>query len=163
MPVGQQLKSFFSLESAINSHLGCDHLICFRELIISIGNIIAFVRMATTASKKVLGDEMSCLPNRLHNPKAKIAAKRVLSVVHEQQNPDYIREFVDAFKGLLQADGFFSLVPVFCLNWMDASIQGKEIMHKKSITNDGYYTDDGFAVGLTFCLVALDQVKQYER
>ena len=45
---------------------------------------------------------------------------------------------------------------------MGASIQGKEMMHKKNISRNGYFTDDGFAVGLAFCLSVLEQNKQYE-
>lgn len=129
------------------------------------------MRLVTTANKNILSGEMSCLPCRLHESafeiehraQVKTGTQNIVSMVHYQQNPDYIRGLVDKFKGTLQADGFFSLVPALCLNWMDASIQGKEMMHKKSILGDGYYTDDGFAVGLTFCLVVLDQMKQYER
>ena len=46
---------------------------------------------------------------------------------------------------------------------MEASIQGKETMHKKNTTRDGYYIDDGFAVGLAFALSVLNQTKAYER
>jgi WASH complex subunit 7 len=46
---------------------------------------------------------------------------------------------------------------------MDASLQGKEMMHKKNITRGGYYTDDGFAIGLAFILSVTDQQKMYDR
>lgn len=147
----------------------------------SIGNIIAFVRLARTASKKMSSDELPYLPSKFKLPesleqkapyrsaKAKIQMDKMLSDAHHQQDSDYIRAFVDVFKGVVQVsndpppNGFFCMVPALCLNWMGASIQGKEMMHKKNITQDGYFTDDGFAVGLTFCLVVLDQMKQYER
>jgi hypothetical protein len=46
---------------------------------------------------------------------------------------------------------------------MEISCQGKEMMHKKNITRDGYFTDDGFAVGLAFVLSVFGQTKSYER
>lgn len=88
---------------------------------------------------------------------------------YQYQDFDYVREFVGVFRSVFQEsgipliNGFFCIVPALCLNWMDAIILGKEMMHKKNITRDGYYTDDGFAVGLTFCLVVLEQIKHYER
>ena len=35
-------------------------------------------------------------------------------------------------------------------------------MHKKDVSRDGYYTDDGFAVGLAFSLSVLNQTKTFE-
>ena len=139
-----------------------------RDLLVSIGNIIAFVRLARTASKTVASDEMPYLQSKL--PESLIETSKLMSGIYNHQlDSDYIRAFVDIFKAVFQEsnappkNGFFCLVPALCLNWIDASIQGKEMMHKKNITRDGYYTDDGFAVGLIFCLTILDQIEQYER
>lgn len=139
-----------------------------RELLVSIGNIIAFVRLARTARKRVSGDEMPYVQSRL--PQSLIETSKLMPGIYShQQDYDYIRSFVDTLKGVFQEsnaspqNGFFCLVPALCLNWIDASIQGKEMMHKKNITRDGYYTDDGFAIGLIFCLTILDQIKHYER
>ena len=91
----------------------------------------------------------------------------LISDLHYEGGIDHIQTLIDVGRDTLQksdaTDGFFCLVPALSLIWMEASIQGKEIMHKKNITGDGYYTNDGFAIGLTFCLLVLDQIKHYER
>lgn len=90
-------------------------------------------------------------------------------ILNQISDSDHIRALVDEFKNVSKESSvsstncFFCFVPALCLNWLDASSQGKEVMLKKNITRDGYFTDDGFAVGLTFCLVVTEQIKQYER
>lgn len=134
-------------------------------LLVSIGNTIAFVRLVRAASKKQTSDETPFL-SRI--PRMRQAVVDTLES-HKNEDSDYTRWFVSVSKELfIESDvpppnGFFCLVPALCLSSMDASIQGKEMMHKKNITRDCFYTDDGFAIGLTFCLVVMEQIKQYER
>lgn len=152
-----------------------------RILLAEMGNIIALVRMIRAAKRKVLGDRMPFLPSScsstvdqaLISLEEKTSAMpgmdESISAILNKPDPDFVRAYVNVFKGvIIKSDnsfmsGFFCMVPALCLCWMEASLQGKEMMHKKNITGDGYYTDDGFAVGLAFSLCVLGQVKQYER
>jgi hypothetical protein len=117
-------------------------------------------------------NEMPYLPTQSStssNAKARVEMDKLLSESLQQQDSDFVRALVDVFRGVaFQPDAasirsFFCLVPALCLNWVDASLQGKDMMNKKNITRDGFYTDDGFAVGLTFCLLVFDQIRQYKR
>lgn len=147
-----------------------------RTLLTDIGNIISFVRLIRAARKKLSSNEMPYLPalNLSPNPsqlnsQAGNEINKLISETLQHNDSDFVRAFVDVFKGVSpdsknsSMSCFFCLVPCLCLCWMEASLHGKEMMHKKNITQDGYYTDDGFAVGLTFCLVVFDQIEQYER
>ena len=135
----------------------CDTNTCdfgCSTLLGTIGNIVSFVRLVKAASKKASASEMPYMSS---------------TAAHQTDDLDHIRSFVSEFRSVLQesnvpsSNGFFCSVPGLCLNWLDASSQGKESMLKKNITRDGYFCNDGFALGLMFCLVVLDQVKQYER
>jgi len=151
-----------------------------RIIISEIGNVIALGRMIRAAKRSVFSDELPFLPSYAipadasegpqSKPNAKSGLHDAISAILTKQDPDFVRAFVNVFRGVIQKSqsdnsfmgSFFCIVPALCLCWMEASIQGKEMMHKKNITRDGYYTDDGFAVGLAFSLSVLDQTKTYE-
>eukprot|EP00804_Cyclotella_cryptica_P021844 CCRYP_000825-RB/>CCRYP_000825-RB protein AED:0.05 eAED:0.05 QI:342/1/1/1/1/1/9/177/1131 len=157
---------------------------CFdecRTILGDMGNIISFVRLIRAARKKLSSNKMPYLPAPRTSPehhsslsvselesRARVETDKLILDTLQQNDSDFVRAFVDVFKGVSPNSNnpsmsfFFCLVPCLCLCWMEASLQGKEMMHKKNITRDGYFTDDGFAVGLTFCLVVLDQIKQCE-
>ncbi len=152
-----------------------------RIFLTEMGNTSAFVRMMRASKRKVLTNQMPFLPSSAHPTPGKIDFNEesrshvkfeidvCVTAVENRPDPDFIRAFVNVFKGVVSKSdnsfmsGFFCMVPALCLCWMEASLQGKEWMHKKNISRDGYYTDDGFAVGLSFCLSVLGQVRQYER
>ena len=153
-----------------------------RVIVSEIGNVIALVRMIRAAKRRVFSDEMQFLPcynipgtvkslNEGRTNDAKSSIDNAVSDILNKPDPDFVRAFVGVFRGVIQKSesenafmgNFFCIVPALCLCWMEASIQGKEMMHKKNITRDGYYTDDGFAVGLAFALSVLGQTKTYER
>lgn len=52
-------------------------------------------------------------------------------------------------------------MPSLCLSWIDASLLAKDAMYKTMRANNKemYYTDDGFAVGIAYCLAILKQVR----
>lgn len=153
-----------------------------RIIISEIGNLIALVRMIRAAKRKVFSNEMPFLPcfdthdsvggvKEGRTNGAKACVDDAISDIMTKPDPDFVRAFVDVFRGVIHKSesenpfmgSFFCIVPALCLCWMEASIQGKEMMHKKNITRDGYYTDDGFAVGLAFVLSVSGQIKSYER
>lgn len=53
-------------------------------------------------------------------------------------------------------------VPCLCLSWIDASLQAKDAMLKKTsrtgAAREMYFTDDGFPMGIAYCLAILKQV-----
>jgi hypothetical protein len=58
---------------------------------------------------------------------------------------------------------FFSprcAVPALCISWIDASLLAKDGMYKttRGVTKEMYFTDDGFPVGIAYCLAILKQV-----
>jgi WASH complex subunit 7 len=55
-------------------------------------------------------------------------------------------------------------VPSLCLSWIDASLVAKDSMFKNArvMSKEMYYTDDGFAMGVAYCLAILKQTKKYE-
>ena len=52
------------------------------------------------------------------------------------------------------------LVPSLCISWVDASLSAKDAMYKatRGVTKEMYFTDDGFAMGVAYCLAILKQV-----
>jgi hypothetical protein len=51
-------------------------------------------------------------------------------------------------------------VPALCISWIDASLLAKDGMYKttRGVTKEMYFTDDGFPVGIAYCLAILKQV-----
>lgn len=137
--------------------------------------------MIRAAKRRLLTDEMPFLSsyntsdvtkftNKSKTNDAKAGVDAVVSNILLKPDPDFVRTLVNVFRSVIQKQesdnsfmgSFFCIVPALCLCWMETSIQGKEMMHKKNITRDGYYTDDGFSVGLAFALSVLGQTKIYE-
>lgn len=172
--------SIFALEfKKIMTDSGNNGLDECRVIISEVGNTIALVRMIGAAKRNVCSDQMPFLPSYdvpadiaqgpQDNLDAMSAVNDAVLAVLTKQDPDFVRAFVNVFRDVLKSQcdnsfmgSFFCLIPPLCLCWMEASIQGKEMMHKKNITRDGYYIDDGFAVGLAFVLSVLGQTKTYE-
>jgi hypothetical protein len=52
-------------------------------------------------------------------------------------------------------------VPALCISWIDASLLAKDGMYKttRGVTKEMYFTDDGFPVGIAYCLAILKQVR----
>ena len=147
-----------------------------RVIISEIGNTVALVRMIRAAMRRVFSNEMPFLSStatseglQSQSSNVKSGVDDAISAILLGPDPDFVRSLVTVFKGVVTQkvqsdDSFFCIVPALCLCWMEASIQGKDAMQKKSITTrDSYYTDDGFAVGLQFVLSALNQTEAYER
>lgn len=163
------------VESQSNLH-GLDWC---RTVITEIGNTLAMARIVRTARRRVLSDVMQFsspldVPIVKEQDQGRVTdifckVEDNISTALDKPDPDIVGGFDSIVKdALLEHDGafvsgFHCMLPALCLCWMDASLQGKEMMHKKNIARGGYYTDDGFAVGLAFILSSTDQQKMYER
>ena len=159
-----------------------------RVAISEMGNIVSLVRMARAAKRRVLSDEMPFVSTysatdtaevfqdmstttNINTTSAKGGVDDDISDILQKSDPDFVRAFVDVFRGVSKKSesgnsvmgSFFCIVPAICLCFLESSSQGKEMMHKKNITRDGYYTDDGFAVGLAFVLSVFGQTNSYDR
>lgn len=173
------------LEQSQSNKIGLDWC---RTVITEIGNALAIARIVRTARRKILSDAMQflspidvsivkekdqstskkCTVTMIQSNVARKVEENISTIV-SNPDPDIVQGFSSIFKAALLdhedsfMSGFHCMLPALCLSWMDASLQGKEMMHKKNITRGGYYTDDGFAIGLAFILSVTDQQKMYDR
>lgn len=53
-----------------------------------------------------------------------------------------------------------------CISWVDSSLIAKDAMYKIGRANvnmkEMYFTDDGFAMGVAYCLAILKQTRKHE-
>lgn len=86
------------------------------------------------------------------------------------EGSDYFKVLVNVFQNVLLSDShdhlktFYIIVPALGISWIDASLQAKDNMYKaaRGTTKEMYFTDDGFAMGITYCLAILKQTRKYE-
>lgn len=102
------------------------------------------------------------------------AAKNVDTVVDTLvsnfgEGSDYFKVLVNVFQSVLLTEEndhlktFCMLVPALCISWVEASLTSKENMLKVvkgAPTKEIYFTDDGFAMGIAYCLAILKQTKK---
>ena len=137
-----------------------------RTALTQIGNALAFVRELSTAEMRlccktgmgpipdsgnmsILADLPGCLDGAGFRPGIEEKRSRVRRVV------DKFQKDIESEKSCM--DLFYVLIPALCLSWTETSLQGKEMMHKKNLTRDAYFIDDGFALGVAFVLAVLGQ------
>jgi len=86
------------------------------------------------------------------------------------EGSDYFKVLVNVFQSvLLTAEHehlrtFYMIVPALCISWVEASLQAKDAMFKavRGVTREMYFTDDGFSVGVAYCLAILKQTRKNE-
>lgn len=86
------------------------------------------------------------------------------------EGSDYFKVLVNVFQSVLltaehdHLKTFFMIVPALCISWIDASLVAKDNMYKttRGVTKEIYFTDDGFAVGVAYCLAILKQSRRNE-
>ncbi len=84
------------------------------------------------------------------------------------EGSDYFKVLVSVFQSVLldkdhdHLKTFHLLVPALCISWTDASLVAKDAMYKtaRGVTKEMYFTDDGFAVGVAYCLAILKQQRR---
>lgn len=87
------------------------------------------------------------------------------------EGSDYFKVLVKTFQGVLLSKEndhlktFCMIVPALCISYVEASLVSKENMAKVvkgAPTKEIYFTDDGFAMGIAYCLAILKQTKKNE-
>jgi WASH complex subunit 7 len=103
------------------------------------------------------------------------AAKNLDSVIETLvknfgEGSDYFKVLVNVFQQVLLTKehehlrNFYLIVPALCISWVEASLQAKDCMYKatRGVVREMYYTDDGFPVGVAYCLAILKQTRKFE-
>jgi WASH complex subunit 7 len=86
------------------------------------------------------------------------------------EGSDYFKVLVNVFQSVLlnkeheHLRTFYAIVPALCISWVEASLQAKDAMFKttRGVQKEMYFTDDGFAMGVAYCLAILKQTKRWE-
>ncbi len=86
------------------------------------------------------------------------------------EGSDYFKVLVNVFQQVLLTPehahlrNFYLIVPALCISWVEASLTAKDCMYKatRGVVREMYYTDDGFPVGVAYCLAILKQTRKFE-
>lgn len=102
-----------------------------------------------------------------------IAAARNLDAVisnlskNFSENNDYFKILVKVFQEVMVNEtkekeqrhlaNFYQIIPALTINFVETSVQAKDLMYKNSRRKESYFSDDGFAIGLAYILAILNQ------
>jgi len=87
------------------------------------------------------------------------------------EGSDFFKILVQVFQETLGDDShdhlkyFYAIVPPLCISWVEASLHAKDAMQKLTrgaSVREMYFADDGFAMGIAYCLAVLKQTNKYE-
>lgn len=171
---------------------GKSFLDLFRILITEIGNALGYVRMVRSAAMYYCSEAVKFLPDldemiqfgefsgvgdkgaKLSNETNR-AAKNLDEVIgtlikNFGEGSDYFKVLVNVFQSVLlnseheQLKVFYMIVPALCISWTEASLQAKEAVYRttRGPTRELYFSDDGFAMGIAYCLAILKQTRKHE-
>jgi len=70
----------------------------------------------------------------------------------------FIEEFRNAQN--IHLKNFFIIVPALTINFVEHILLGKDKLSKRK--GGGFFTDDGFTIGIAYILKLLDQSKQFD-
>jgi WASH complex subunit 7 len=154
---------------------GQSYLDQFRQLIAEMGNALGFVRMvrlgglsycSATSGFVQEGKNISfeLASKDLGMSPETVQAGKLLDTALETQNmsldgTNYFNILVNVFSQELQSDGnvhlkdFFLVVPALMISAIEAMLQAKDKLFKRSRTSaDSLFTDDGFVLGIAYLL-----------
>ncbi|ETV68222.1 hypothetical protein, variant [Aphanomyces astaci] len=151
----------------------------YRILITEMGNALGYVRMVRSAGMNYCSNAIQFVPDlntrnfefeamvspELSNETA-VAAKNVDAVVANlsrnfSENNDYFHVLVQVFQQVVASQKhlglFYQIVPALTINFIETSVQAKDLMYKNTRRRESYFTDDGFAIGIAYLLAILNQ------
>lgn len=165
------------------SETGETYMDLFRKLICHIGNAIGYVRMIrsgalhecteATVFLPVIDGELNftkyCKEESLHDMStaaAEILENDINNLCNNYRiDTNYFRLLVNAFLTLRHAENihlqnFYMIVPPLTINFVEYLLKAKEKITKKDKVG-ALFTDDGFAMGISYILKLLDQTTKF--
>ncbi|ETV68221.1 hypothetical protein H257_15798 [Aphanomyces astaci] len=156
----------------------------YRILITEMGNALGYVRMVRSAGMNYCSNAIQFVPDlntrnfefeamvspELSNETA-VAAKNVDAVVANlsrnfSENNDYFHVLVQVFQQVVASQKhlglFYQIVPALTINFIETSVQAKDLMYKNTRRRESYFTDDGFAIGIAYLLAILNQGQAFD-
>ncbi|KAL3664094.1 hypothetical protein V7S43_010979 [Phytophthora oleae] len=102
-----------------------------------------------------------------------VAARNLDSVIltlakNFSENNDYFKVLVKVFQDVTASDeqkhlvNFYAIIPALTINYVETTVQAKDLMYKNTRRRESYFSDDGFAIGLAYILAILDQGEQFD-
>lgn len=155
----------------------------FRLLITHIGNAFGFVRMVRSGGLHSTASSIQFVPDIEDIPSFSslvtteslgvecMNAAETLDAAIENLSSNfcgsnqYFNLLVQVFSGQLNEEkqthlkNFYLILPPLAINYIEHIISSKEKIFKKNL-DGAAFTDDGFSMGLAYCLTLLDQWKQ---
>ena len=159
----------------------------FEQLITQIGNSLAFVRLLRSGAFHCSANSLKFIPDQEElaelsfekmaqncnlNDKVLEASKVLdenlnLFKQNFSESKDYFKIIVQVFESslrkasnLLHLKNFYIIVPALTINHVENMSIAKEKLLKKN--ENGFFTDDGFAMGIAYCLRLLGQIAEFE-
>ena len=97
-----------------------------------------------------------------------VAARNLDSVISTlaknfSENNDYFKVLVKVFQDVTASDeqkhlvNFYAILPALTINYVETTVQAKDLMYKNTRRRESYFSDDGFAIGVAYILAILDQ------
>ncbi len=94
------------------------------------------------------------------------------AIQHREPKPEGIHIFPHAFQSFREMlsisenieylGALYILYPALSLSWLDSTLRGKGMLRKKIKTSEGFFSDDGFALGNAFLFQALGLTKKID-
>ncbi|KAH7463041.1 hypothetical protein PRIC1_001751 [Phytophthora ramorum] len=102
-----------------------------------------------------------------------VAARNLDSVISTlaknfSENNDYFKVLVKVFQDVTASDeqkhlvNFYTIIPALTINYVETTVQAKDLMYKNTRRRESYFSDDGFAIGVAYILAILDQGEQFD-
>ena len=79
------------------------------------------------------------------------------------EDNNYFKVLVQVFQEAISPDEqkhlalFYQIIPALTINFIETSVQAKDLMYKNTRRRESYFTDDGFAIGIAYFLAVLNQ------
>ncbi|OQR85262.1 hypothetical protein ACHHYP_12029 [Achlya hypogyna] len=159
----------------------------YRILITEIGNALGYVRMVRSAGMNYCSNAIKFVPDLnqrnfefapvVQSPalsKETIVAATNLDTAllnlskNFSEDNNYFKVLVDVFQEAISPDEqkhlalFYQIVPALTINFIETTVQAKDLMYKNTRRRESYFTDDGFAIGIAYFLAVLNQGEDFD-